>query len=115
MALPPLTGMVDLRSAADELSGLAGKSDHAEKVGDQQPVDFFAEVRRHLDLGLEGAAEKLLPHRLSTTARSAVTQQPRPGSRRFRSATRRPSGPATNRIRSSAEPLARVTIQVRPF
>src|SRR5690606_13236027 len=47
--------------------------------------------------------------------RSAFTQQPLPGRLRLRSGTTEPSGPATKRIISSAEPLSRVTIQVLSF
>src|SRR4051794_26236595 len=49
----------------------------------------------------------------STMARVAVTQTPRPGSRRFRSGTTAPSGPSTKRIISAGERTVRVTMQVR--
>src|SRR3954469_6245889 len=49
----------------------------------------------------------------STMAPVAVTQTPRPGSRRFRSGTTAPSGPSTKRIISAGERIVRVTMQVR--
>src|SRR3954451_10547715 len=48
-----------------------------------------------------------------TTSARAVTQAPRPGSLRRRSATTVPSGATTKRISPSGEPASRVTMQVR--
>lgn len=51
----------------------------------------------------------------SMMLRSALIQHPRPGKLRLISGTTLPSGAATNRIRSTAGPLSRVTIQVLSF
>src|SRR5690606_24258172 len=51
----------------------------------------------------------------STYRRSAVTQQPRPGSLRPMSGTTVRSGPATKRSRASGSAACRVTIHVRSF
>ena len=108
---------LDLGRAERHDAGLAGKPERTERRLGEQPVDHAAQiVAATRQLGLEARARTgLLAPPSRHAARSAVTQQPRPGRFLFRSGTTASSGPTTKRISSSGSACSRVTMQVRSF
>ncbi len=112
---PGTDRLVHLGGARHHSTGLAGQSETAESRFRQQLVNQRAKIRLRRYTFFQRPRKSLRLTASSTRRRSALTQHPLPGRFRFRSGTTEPSGPATNRIKTSAEPLSRVTIQVLSF